>query len=175
MKIQLLNPVLDTDLNQITLDGYNLTHRFQPLQGSKFIVASSGRVYDPVTGKNFDRMVLIPYRDSFLADEMERVLKEKTDSAEKQFDEQLKNVKLEHTEKLKSQNQKLEDSVARTKESVQKEYEKQIKQYETRVKALEAELAKHIPMTELREKGGVDVEMEKKPRFGKKKVLEKTE
>ena len=77
MKTKLISAYLETDDNSFILDGYNLTHRLQPMAGTKLKIESVTKFYDPVTGRNIDRVVFKFYGFKFLINFFQKFLNKK--------------------------------------------------------------------------------------------------
>jgi hypothetical protein len=112
MLIKFTNSYLETDNNSIILEGYNLSHRLNPLINHTFKVDALSQYFDRVSGRNIDRAELSLH-----------VAKNNTPST-KDIDEKIKNAEKELKEKYA---EKLALSEERLKNKITKEYEDSIR------------------------------------------------
>lgn len=117
MKTELLSAYLETNDNSFVFNGYNLTHRLQPLMGTKLKVESVFKFLDPTTGRNIDRVVLKFYDDSFFVEKTQKELNREVIQLKKELKESLSDTKIQMEQNLK-------EKIARALEKTAKASEK---------------------------------------------------
>lgn len=105
METKFINAFLETDTNVVTLEGYNLSHRLNHLVDSLYKVGTLVQYFDRVSGRNIDRINLLPTVVEKREQEFATILK-KSESEVEKLKEQIKTLKQKSEEevyKLKEQ------------------------------------------------------------------------
>lgn len=120
MLTKLVTSYFESDDNSFRLEGYNLSHRFNPLVGLKFKVEDIKKVTDPSSGRNLDQITLKFYDDSFFVNVVDAQMRLEISRLKHDLEESYKTNKrqLEEMtrERVRSANEKAELARQRIKE-----------------------------------------------------------